>query len=189
MDISSFYRSLPIEDPHIHLRKLKSSDFDDLFHVASDPEIWIQHPDRLRYTSEGFARFFEAALLPDCLSLLILDKVSGSVMGSSRYYQIDEEMRTVHIGYTFLGRSYWGGIWNARLKHAMLEHAFGLVSTVYFEAAADNFRSVSALLKMGCKEQLHETPSKKRFAISSDDWPAIKIGLQKAGQIGLGKCL
>jgi N-acetyltransferase len=44
--------------------------------------------------------------------LIAIDRKDGRVIGSSRFYGYDEGKREVEIGWTFLARSYWGGIYN-----------------------------------------------------------------------------
>ena len=46
----------------LHLRPLRSDDFDALFAVTADPLIWEQHPARDRYQPEVFRAFFDEAM-------------------------------------------------------------------------------------------------------------------------------
>ena len=46
----------------VKLRPLRPDDFTPLFHVASDPLIWEQHPDSDRYKEEVFKEFFRVAI-------------------------------------------------------------------------------------------------------------------------------
>ncbi len=142
------------------------ADFQSLYVVASDPGIWLQHPDKLRYTRVGFIRYFDSAFSEGSYPLIIFNPLSGEVMGSSRYYRHNLEAGNVYIGYTFLARKYWGGIWNARLKFQMLEYALLHCHQVFFEAAVDNFRSVSALEKLGANRITQSEPGKVLFEVN-----------------------
>ena len=137
-----------LEDPWIRLRPLRAEDLEDLYAVARDPLLWEQHPSRNRYQREVFENYFEGALESGG-ALLIFDNQSGQVLGSSRYYDLDEAKRTVAIGYTFIARSHWGRDYNRRLKILMLDHAFRFVDTVVFHVGADNMRSRMAMQKLG----------------------------------------
>jgi hypothetical protein len=163
----------------LKFRLLNGHDFQALFEAASDPLIWEMHPDRLRYTKEGFSVFFEKALSDQCQPLLLLDERNEKVIGSSRYYEFDDFSQSVFIGFTFLTREYWGGVWNSRLKLAMLSHAFRFCDTVFFEAGINNQRSVSALEKLGALRVQGRSPEKALFAIDRVSWPVIKKELQE----------
>ena len=144
---------------------LCKDDFEGLFEAASDPLIWEQHPDKLRYTLKGFTTFFEKALGRDCQTLLVREKATGRIMGSSRYYRYGSEDKSVYIGFTFLRREYWGSGWNTKLKSAMISHAAKYCHRILFEAAKDNKRSVAALLKLGAVQLRHPETGKCLFEI------------------------
>jgi RimJ/RimL family protein N-acetyltransferase len=113
--------------------------------------IWAGHPSRLRYQKEEFFRWFEDALASRG-ALVIADKASGEIIGSSRYYEYNENESEVAIGFTFLVRSAWGGKVNRELKTLMLDHAFTRVKTVWFHVDASNIRSQMAMKKIGVLE-------------------------------------
>jgi Acetyltransferase (GNAT) domain len=85
----------------ISLRPLITDDFEALYAAASDPLIWEQHPEPLRYQRQVFDGFFAGALASGG-ALLVTDKTSGEVIGTSRYYEWNPDQREVAIGYTFL---------------------------------------------------------------------------------------
>jgi RimJ/RimL family protein N-acetyltransferase len=132
----------------LELRPLRPEDFDDLYAVASDPRIWEQHPARDRYQEEVFRVFFREALESGG-ALLALDAKDGRDIGSSRYYGYDEKKSEVEVGWTFLARSHWGGVYNGEMKRLMLRHAFRFVNNVIFLVGPQNFRSQRALEKIG----------------------------------------
>jgi RimJ/RimL family protein N-acetyltransferase len=132
----------------LELRPLCAADFRDLYAVAADPLIWEQHPDRNRYQEEIFQRFFHEALKSRG-ALLAIDCKDGRVIGSSRFHGFDEAKSEVEIGWTFLARSHWGGIYNREMKQLMLRHAFQFVTSVIFLVGPQNFRSQRAVEKIG----------------------------------------
>lgn len=132
----------------LELRPLRPEDFDDLYAVAADPLIWEQHPHNTRYQEEVFKKFFRDALA--CGGALIaIDAETGRVIGSSRYDGYNQEKSQVEIGWTFLARSHWGGMYNGEMKQLMLEHAFKFVHHVIFVIGIQNFRSQKAVEKLG----------------------------------------
>jgi RimJ/RimL family protein N-acetyltransferase len=132
----------------LELRPLRADDFQGLYAVASDPLIWEQHPFRDRYKEEVFREFFREALESGG-ALIALDSKDGRVIGSSRFHGYDEANSEIEIGWTFLGRSYWGGVYNREMKRLMLRHAFRFVNSVIFVVGVTNWRSQKAMEKIG----------------------------------------
>lgn len=130
------------------LRPLKSEDFSALFEVASDPLIWEQHPEKDRYTETVFRQFFEGALRSGG-AFVVIDAKTNQVIGSSRYFGYDEATSEVEIGWTFLARSYWGGVYNKEMKALMIRHALKFVKSVIFIVGPANIRSQKAMEKIG----------------------------------------
>jgi len=134
----------------IELRPLRVADFDELFNAAGDPLIWEQHPERDRYTRDVFQKYFDR-IMSTRGALAVLDPQSGSIIGSSTYYDYDPRGPEVAVGYTFLKRAFWGGPHNRQLKQLMLDHAFQFVDRVLFHVGENNHRSQKALQKIGAR--------------------------------------
>jgi len=149
------------------LRPLVPTDWDALFAVASDPRIWEQHPEPDRYTREVFQRYFDGALASRG-AFAIVERASGRIVGSSRYCNHDPAGREVEIGWTFLARAFWGGVYNRELKTLMLDHAFRFVERVVFVVGEHNVRSQRALGKIGATF-LERTPRPAPSGIVMDN--------------------
>lgn len=134
----------------VRLEPLRSEDFDALFAVAADPQIWEQHPASDRHQPAVFRTFFDDAMTSGG-ALIARDVATGAIIGSSRYHAYDPDRRQVEIGWTFLARAYWGGRYNAEMKFLMLRHAFQSVDRVVFLAGLENWRSQRALEKIGAR--------------------------------------
>jgi len=132
----------------LRLRPLQPEDFQDLYAVASDPLIWEQHPVQDRYKEEVFKGFFREALESGG-ALIALDSKNGQVIGSSRFHGYDQQKSEIEIGWTFLARSHWGGVYNREMKQLMLRHAFQFVTSVIFLVGPQNIRSQRAVEKIG----------------------------------------
>ncbi|WP_396156022.1 GNAT family N-acetyltransferase [Flavobacterium sp.] len=137
-----------LQNELIILNPLHEDDFEVLFTVASDPLVWEQHPNKSRYQREVFQNYFEGAVLSKG-AFLIRDSKTNKVIGSSRYYDYNEDENSILIGYTFIGRNFWGSGYNSTLKKLMLDYAFQFVETVYFHIGAYNYRSQKAIEKIG----------------------------------------
>ena len=130
------------------LRPLREEDHPTLYAVASDPLIWEQHPNNDRWQPEVFAEFFRGAMASGG-AFAVVDLADGRIVGSSRYHGYDEAADEIEIGWTFLARSHWGGVYNREMKRLMLDHAFRFVSSVIFKVGPRNFRSQRAVEKIG----------------------------------------
>lgn len=138
----------------IQLRPILGSDFDELYESASDPEIWRQHPQPNRYQKEIFLNFFNGAIASKG-GVVIVDLTTKKIIGSSRYYDLNQENAHITIGYTFLSTAYWGGKFNWELKALMIGHALQFVDFVFFEIGSQNLRSRRAIEKIGATLYKH----------------------------------
>lgn len=132
----------------IEIRPVVESDWSEMFAAGSDPAIWAVHPVSDRYKEPVFRDFFDGALASGS-GFSFVDRATGKVIGSSRYYGYDAEKREIEIGWTFLAKAYWGGSYNAEIKRLMLDHAFTFVDTVVFFVGETNVISQRAMEKIG----------------------------------------
>jgi N-acetyltransferase len=132
----------------VTLRPLRADDWDAVFSVASDPLIWELHPQRERYEQEVFREYFRGAMESGG-AFLVLDAVTGEVIGSTRFYEYHEAESEIEIGWTFLARSRWGGTYNREMKQLLVQHALQFVDTVVFRVGMQNIRSQRAMEKIG----------------------------------------
>ena len=135
----------------LELRPLRADDFDALYEAASDPLIWEQHPQRDRWKPEVFRGYF-ADQLASGGALIVHDAQTGETIGLSRYHGYDADESEVEIGWTFLVRRCWGGVYNRELKDLMLAHAFRFVDNVVFLVGPENMRSRRGVEKIGAVE-------------------------------------
>jgi RimJ/RimL family protein N-acetyltransferase len=166
----------------IGLRPLRPEHFPDLYAVASDPLIWEQHPTKDRYKEEVFKLFFREALASGG-ALIAIDSKTGQVVGSSRFHGYDQEKSEIEIGWTFLARSHWGGIYNREMKQLMLRHAFKFVKSVLFLVGPQNLRSQRAVEKLGATRVGSRPDASGRdsfvYQLTASTWfvPARRTGM------------
>lgn len=138
-----------LEGERLELRPLRESDWDALFAVASDPQVWALHPAHDRWQEPVFREFFDDAMANEG-ALVVIDKVSGDLVGSSRFQGYDPaDGGSVEIGWTFLARRLWGAGLNAEMKRLMLAHAFRFVERVLFRVGENNVVSRGAMKNIG----------------------------------------
>lgn len=120
----------------------------------------------------------------------IVELASGTVVGSTRYGNIDRANRRVEIGWTWIGRPWQRTAVNTESKYLLLRHAFETLGCIRVEFKTDalNERSRQALLRIGAKEEgifrSHVVTSTGRirdsvyFSIIDREWPAVKTRLE-----------
>ena len=101
------------------LRPLAPDDFAAIYAVAADPLIWEQHPANDRYKEDVFRELFRESLESGG-ALIAIDNRTGQVIGWSRYAACDQDRSEIEIGWSFLARSHWGGVYNGEMKQLML---------------------------------------------------------------------
>jgi RimJ/RimL family protein N-acetyltransferase len=146
------------------LLPLQASDYDALFAVAADPAIWAQHPKHDRWKEEVFRPFFNDAIASQG-AFRIIDKATGQVAGSTRFYSYHEQESIVFIGYTFYATKYWGTGFNPSVKQLMLDHAFQSVNKVGLHVGEHNIRSQIAVGRLGAVKvaEEEESPGKLNY--------------------------
>ncbi len=140
-----------LQNEQLMLHPLFEEDFEELYATASDPLIWEQHPNKDRWKKDVFRVFFDGAIQSQG-AFKIIDKATGRIAGSTRFYDHDPRLNSVAIGYTFYARDYWGKGINPAVKAMMLDHAFRFVSQVYFHIGAYNIRSQVAIGRLGAEK-------------------------------------
>ena len=168
-----------LEDDVVKLIPLTADDFENLFAAASDPLIWEQHPSKDRYKRDVFQLFFDGAV-SSRTAFLITDKASGKIIGSTRYYDYKPGQSSIAIGFTFLVREKWGGLYNKSAKRLLLDYAFQYVDNVYFHIGPDNIRSQRGTMKTGAKKvnevELDNNGQKQlhyEYLIQKKEWNSI----------------
>lgn len=130
------------------MRPFAEADFEALYAVASDPEIWALHPARERYQRDVFRGYIDDAVA-DRGGLVAVEAATGAISGFSRYSQRFVPPGDIEIGWTFLDRRLWGGAHNRDMKRMMIAHALASFPRVIFRVGEDNLRSRGAMEKIG----------------------------------------
>lgn len=120
----------------------------------------------------------------------VRDGTDGPIAGTTSYYEIDPERRSVAIGYTWLGRPWWRTPINTEAKLLLLHRAFDDLGAVRVVWHTDirNTRSQTAIARLGAEREGVLRKHKQRadgswrdtvqFAMTDDDWPAVRERLE-----------
>jgi len=170
-----------LEDDLILLKPLAESDFELLYEVAKDPLIWKQHPCFNRYEKPAYAKFFSDSIKSKG-ALIIIEKSTGKIIGSSRFKKVNHSEDAIEIGWSFLARDKWGGKFNKSMKYLMIDFAFNYMEYIVFYIGKENLRSQKAVQKIGGKRitnlsLFHFVKKRKEdwtYIISKKDWRTKK---------------
>jgi RimJ/RimL family protein N-acetyltransferase len=118
-----------------------------------------------------------------------LDAATGEFAGTTSYYEVIPELRTLGIGHTWLGRRWWRTGHNTESKLLMMSHAFDTLGAarVVWHTDIYNERSQAAIERLGAtkegvlrKHKIRKDGSWRdtvQYAMTDDDWPAAKARL------------
>ena len=152
----NFQENIILENDKVMLRPLKSDDIEYLKHfVIQEPEIWKYSLVNIK-TVEDLQNYIQATVEARKeakeYAFIVYDKLKKEYAGSSRYYDIQINNKTLQLGYTWYGNQFQGTYLNKNCKLLMLEFAFEKmgIERVEFRADNRNERSKQAMLSIGC---------------------------------------
>ena len=139
-----------LEGGSVRLRPMQESDFDRLFAVAQDRELWAQHPVNDRWEEPVFRSFFEDAMRSGG-ALVLEDRETGDIIGSTQLRPHSLDLAEMEIGWTFVARSRWGSGSNREMKKLLVGYALEEMPRVLFRVGEHNLRSRAAMEKIGAR--------------------------------------
>lgn len=177
---------------HVALEPLAAAHTDGLRAAVQDGELW-----RLWYTNtpppDTVEAYIDAALAMQAsahaLPFVVRD-AQGTIVGSTRYYDLDPAVPRLSIGYTWYSASVQRTGLNTEAKLLLLQHAFETLGciAVAFETSWFNHASRTAIARLGAKQdgvlrnhRRHGDGSPRDtvvFSIIDGEWPAVKRGLR-----------
>ena len=101
------------------------------------------------YLSEKTEAIIEGKEYP----FIVFDKRTNQYAGSTRFYDIQPDYKTLQLGYTWYGLNFQGTGLNKQCKFLLLSFAFEQLGQERVEFRADNRneRSIAAMKSIGCK--------------------------------------
>lgn len=186
------FAKVTLEGQFVHLRPLTRDHADGLRKAVRDGELWklfvtlVPGPDEVD-------NYIDVALTQHAagqgLAFATVDKVTGTVVGSTRFMKADVSNKRVEIGATFLAKSHQRSRFNTEAKLLMLTHAFEVLEMNRVELITDylNTTSRNAILRLGAKQEgilrNHMVMPDGRvrdsvlFSIIKYEWPGVKQNL------------
>lgn len=183
---------------HVELLPLRAEHAHALLEAASDGELWslkvtvVPGPDTVAgYIAKAEKGLEEGTVLP----FAILDRRTGRIVGSTRFWKVDRANRKLEIGHTWLALSAQRTPINTEAKLLLLTYAFEALDCVRVQFTTDelNEKSRAAILRLGAVQEgvvRHERimpdgrkRNSVRFSIIDSEWPEVKARLlQRLGR-------
>ncbi|MGI5522753.1 bifunctional pyridoxamine 5'-phosphate oxidase family protein/GNAT family N-acetyltransferase [Micromonospora sp. CA-259024] len=180
---------------HVRLEPLDLAHADELHAATADAEVWRHLSVALPTTPAGTAEVIAAALAAqhrgERVPWVLRCTATGAVVGTTSYYEIDPERRSVAIGHTFLGRPWWRTGINTEAKLLLLSRAFDELGAVRVAWHTDirNERSQVAIERLGATREgvlrMHrQRPDGSwrdtvQYAMTVDEWPNAQARLRE----------
>lgn len=178
---------------HVILEPLTLDHRGDLIEAAGDGELWnlwftsVATPDALyQWVDTALAMQREHGAMP----FVIRRKSDGKIVGSTRFFNVDEKNRRLEIGHTWYSKSAQRTGINTEAKLIMLTHAFEKLHCIAVEFRTHwfNFESRAAIARLGAKQDgvlrnhLIAPNGTLRdsviFSIIESEWPTVKAHLR-----------
>ena len=145
-----------LEDDCVLLRPLRTDDVQHLLPFSlREPGLWkysllpvAGEENLLNYIQIALKGREEEKEYP----FIVYDKRKGAYAGSTRFYDIQVNQKTLQLGYTWYGAEFHGTGLNKHCKYLLLEFAFDELGMerVEFRADINNERSIAAMKSIGC---------------------------------------
>jgi len=176
----------PIRREHAHVFWQAAKDaLEDIFR-------WIPYQMQTREDFQHLVdKIFAEQERGESVAFATVERLSGRVIGSTRFMNIDRANRRVEIGSTWIAPAWQRTAVNTEAKYLMLRQAFEVWGCIRVELKTDalNQKSRNAILRIGAKE---EGTLRKRvitwtgrardsvyFSILDDEWPEVKAKLEQ----------
>jgi RimJ/RimL family protein N-acetyltransferase len=147
-----------LEGEHVRLEPLRVDHLPAIYKVGLDEAIWKWTANVVKDESD-LERYVRAALADQMLGTAVpfvtIERSSGTIVGSTRFGNIDEINRKAEIGWTWIAPEWQRTAINTEAKLLMLTHAFEVWNCIRVELKTDSFneRSQNAIRRLGAVEE------------------------------------
>lgn len=174
------------------LEPLSLEHLDGMINAVKDGELWklwftsIPTPEKAEaYIKTALEMRENAGAMP----FIVRDRESNKIIGSTRYFNVDEGNQRLEIGYTWYSESYQRTAANSECKYLLLSHAFEKLEAiaVEFRTHWHNQKSRAAIARLGAKQDGVLRNHQKNadggyrdtvvFSIINLEWPAVRQSL------------
>lgn len=183
---------LVLEGSMVRLEPLTREHLQPLIIAGSDPAVWTWYPFGMGSPAQ-MQNFINTALQEQsrltALPFVLVQRETGTIIGSTRYGNIEPEHRRLEIGWTWITPRFQRSLANTEAKYLLLQYAFETLRLIRVEFKTDslNVRSRTALIRIGATEEgtlrNHMITHSGRirhsvyFSITAEEWPNVRSRL------------
>ncbi len=186
--------TIELQTDKIRLRPVKPEDYSSLLTLTNDASMWTWFTSDLSVSGnlkEWISEAVEQTSARQRLAFTIIDPEQNLLIGSTSFGNISERDKRIEIGWTWIGKSFWGKRFNDRAKFLMLQYCFEELDFERVEVKTDvlNIAARKALLRMGFMEEgllrSHTlmTHNRRRdtiyYSVLKPEWESIKANFTK----------
>ena len=185
-----------LETDRVRLEPMRRDHLDALLDAGRYDELWRWTSNKAT-TGDAMSAYMNDALAAadagTAVPFVTMDRASESVVGSTRFGNIDRANRRVEIGWTWISPAFQRTYVNSDAKYLMLRHAFDVWGCVRVELKTDvlNEKSRAAMLRLGAVEEgilrRHMLTYSGRFrdsiyySILDHEWSIVRARLEARG--------
>jgi len=191
------FSQITLETQLIKLVPMTMDHLDAYCKAGNYPEVWRWMPMN-RCANETVARDWLNDAIIEMragrqLALMIIDKQTNELVGSTRLFRLNEKDRCLELGYTFITPKFQRMHVNSHAKFLLLQYAFEVLKLTRVEICTNEFNQQSrtaikriggqfeGVLRKHRKSPNGEYRNTAMFSIIDDEWSAVKAKLLTTG--------
>lgn len=146
-----------LQGADISLKPLSLDDVEGFYLAGNYPVLWqwvLPNQCLSMATTRAWVEHsLEQQRMGNHLPFVIIDNISGQIIGSTRYCSIRREDRNIEIGFTFITPKFQRSYVNTQAKYLLLKHAFEHLGAIRVELRTHekNLQSRDAIARAGAK--------------------------------------
>ncbi|MGO4153477.1 GNAT family N-acetyltransferase [Cupriavidus sp. YAF13] len=194
--MARFIEPVTLRGQHALLEPLRPEHEAEVQAAVADGELWklwytsVPAPDQVRAWTDTALQMREQQGAMPFVIREVRDGVPGTVVGATRYFNVDGANRRLEIGHTWHAQRVQRSAVNTECKLMLLTHAFEQLACIAVEFRTHwmNHQSRTAIARLGAKQDgvlrnhqrmpdgsLRDTVV---FSIIASEWPTVKRHLQ-----------
>ena len=175
----------------IILEPLELTHATGLVEACQDGELWKINETSVPEPDKVIDYINTAHSMPDRQAFVVIDELTGKVIGSTSFHDILPLVKRLEIGYTWYAKSHWQTHVNTTCKLMLLTYIFETLEyqTVGWRTDIGNHRSQKAIERLGAKKDGVIRGNRVRrdgvisdtvmYSLVKSEWPKVKTELTK----------
>lgn len=158
MPYFDFSKKYILENDWVKLSPLKIKHVKPLAKISNDEVIWkylFEKGNKKKYLATYIKTAIQNRKLGKEYPFIIFDKTKNAIAGTTRFYDINPNWKTLKLGHTWLGAAFRGTGLNQNCKQLLFQFIFEKMKMerIGFGVHEENCGSVKALEKVGVRQE------------------------------------